>query len=125
MAASRAVWFIANGDPGELHVLHRCHRGKEGCINIQHLYLGDRERNMRDMVEAGRSLRGERNTENVLTTTQVQEIRRLLAAGHSQRAVAAQYDVVQQTISDIHTGRNWAWLPSPTEGEDRHGMRLR
>lgn len=110
MAASRAVWIIAIGDPGDSHVLHTCHRGIEGCINIRHLYLGHYEENARDMVEAGRSCRGERNGTNELSPAQVQEIRQLIASGVPQRQIGKRYGVVQQTVSDINTGRIWSWL---------------
>lgn len=50
MTASRAVWIIANGDPGEDLVLHTCNGGSgtNGCINIRHLYRGDYFDNARD-----------------------------------------------------------------------------
>lgn len=54
--ASRAVWAIAHGDPGEALVLHRCNggSGSNGCINIRHLYLGDHAQNVQDKIAAGR-----------------------------------------------------------------------
>lgn len=112
MATSRAVWIIAKGDPGEKHVLHTCHRGQEGCANIRHLYLGDHERNMLDRDEAGRNVRGEDVGTSKLTAQQVQEIRKLHAAGTSFRAVAARYGVSRSAIEGITTGRTWAWLPA-------------
>jgi len=48
MNASRAVWCIANGDPGELKVLHRC--GNDQCLNIRCLYLGTTSDNANDTV---------------------------------------------------------------------------
>jgi hypothetical protein len=48
MNASRAVWWIANGDPGNLNVLHRC--GDDDCLNIRHLYLGTIADNSIDTV---------------------------------------------------------------------------
>ncbi|MFI2300172.1 hypothetical protein ACH5AL_15215 [Actinacidiphila glaucinigra] len=111
MHASRAVWVVANGDPGEAHVLHTCHRGDEGCVNIRHLYLGDHGQNMRDMVEAGRSGRGEKNGQAVLTADQVQEIRRLIRRGVPGKSIAAQYGVSKGTVSAIKVGKVWGWLP--------------
>ena len=60
MLASRAVWILKHGHPGEQHVLHRCHRGEAGCINIRHLYLGDNDQKVRDMVTAGRRGKSDR-----------------------------------------------------------------
>lgn len=112
MAISRAVWILANGDPGLSHVLHTCHRGQEGCANIRHLYLGDHERNMLDMNEAGRNVRGADVGTAKLTAEQVQEIRRLRASGLPLRALAARFGVSRSAIEGITTGRTWAWLPA-------------
>lgn len=111
MLASRAVWILANGDPGEAHVLHTCHRGKEGCINVRHLYLGDNAQNIRDMVEAGRSTRGERDGNSKLKAEQVQEIRRLLAEGVPYKAIGERFGVSQSTVYQINSRKIWAWLP--------------
>ncbi|KQW11409.1 hypothetical protein ASD08_35650 [Streptomyces sp. Root369] len=108
MHASRAVWTIRHGDPGERHVLHTCHRGEEGCISIRHLYLGDNARNIRDMVAAGRSTHGERNANAVLSGKQAQAIRdAYVPRVVTQRMLAAAYGVSQQTISDIVRGKLW------------------
>jgi hypothetical protein len=81
MEASRAVWWIARGDPGDAHVLHTCHRGEEGCISKRHLYLGDNGQNIRDRVEAGRSCYGEQHWAHKLSDTDVAEIRRRYRPG--------------------------------------------
>jgi len=81
MEASRAVWWIANGDPGDAAILHTCHRGKEGCISIRHLYAGDNIRNVRDRVEAACSSQGERHWAAKISTADVAEIRRRYRPG--------------------------------------------
>lgn len=115
MLASRAVWILANGDPGSAHVLHTCHRGEEGCINVRHLKLGDNDQNITDMVQAGRSTRGERSGTHKLKEDQVRDIRRLLADGVSCAALARPYEVSRVTINDIKLGKTWAWLPPESE----------
>lgn len=119
MNASRAVWVIAKGDPGEAFVLHNCHRGDEGCINLRHLYLGDQGRNMRDMHEAGRRREGDRAGESngraVLTGKDAAEIRRrYLAGGVRQVDLAEEFGVSQNTVSMIV--RREHWVP---EGQTR------
>lgn len=81
--ASRAVWIIAHGDPGERHVLHTCHRGEEGCINIRHLTLGDSDQNVQDMVGADRHSRGTRRWSAKLEDADVAKMRTEYAAGGS------------------------------------------
>lgn len=109
MIAARAVWIEATGeDPGDRQVLHTCHRGEEGCINFRHLYLGDHDQNMQDMVDAGRQASGEANGNADLTGDQVLEIRQQYATGLvSQRALARAYGVSQGTIWQIVSGKTW------------------
>lgn len=56
MNASRAAWVMTHGDPGDLFVLHTCHQGREGCVNLRHLYLGTQQDNVNDMCEASRCI---------------------------------------------------------------------
>lgn len=104
-AASRAVWVIANGDPGAAFVLHTCHRGWEGCINIKHLYLGDRAQNTADMVASGRQIRGASHPSTKLTDADVARIReRYAAGGVLQRELAVEYGMTQTNISRLVRG---------------------
>ncbi|MEV5930933.1 helix-turn-helix domain-containing protein [Streptomyces cellulosae] len=120
MWCSRAVWFMAHGNPGRLWVLHTCHRGDEGCVNIRHLYLGDSKRNVVDRDDAGRTVRGEDQRGARLTEDDVRKIRELLADDWTQTAAAKEFGVSPRTVSDIARGRRWAWLDaghaaSPTQ----------
>jgi hypothetical protein len=118
MTASRAVWIMANGDPGELYVLHTCSggSGETGCVNPAHLRLGTQRQNVGDMDEAGRRVkaapRGEACSHAKLNRRQVREIRRRWVAGSvNQKVLAAEYGVSPAAISLIVRGKNWAWLP--------------
>jgi len=55
MLVHRLVWMLFNGDPGEMHVLHRC--DMPACCNPEHLFLGTHLDNMRDMDEKNRCVR--------------------------------------------------------------------
>lgn len=45
-----------------------------------------------------------------LTEDEVREIRRRLAWGESAPSIAKRFKVSRQTVTEINTGRNWAWL---------------
>ncbi|MFF5045692.1 hypothetical protein [[Kitasatospora] papulosa] len=111
---------MAYGDPGDAHVLHCCNGGSglSGCINIRHLYLGTEAENKRDMVHAGRTLRGLANNPGEvhgtakLTEQQVLDIRRDYVRGRPHRAgnkvaLAQEYRVSHQTITSIVTRMTW------------------
>lgn len=111
MFASRAVWMIANGDPGDAFVLHTCHRGEEGCINIRHLYTGDQAQNIRDMDGAGRGRRG--HGIKILDPQDVAEIRRRHVRGINQHypsntaELASEFGVSKATITGVVAYRRW------------------
>lgn len=118
MPAARAVWIIANGDPGELDVLHTCHEGNgaAGCISIRHLYAGDDLDNARDRVEAERHPHGETHGCHVLTEADVREIQRRHVPGTgpynrgNTADLAEEYGVTQSAIRRAVSGRTWAHL---------------
>jgi DNA invertase Pin-like site-specific DNA recombinase len=64
---------------------------------------------MCDAVRKGRHrfsvLWGEANPQAKITRVQVGEIRKLLAQGVSQYAIASQYEISQTTVSDIKRGK--------------------
>ncbi|WP_406425856.1 helix-turn-helix domain-containing protein [Streptomyces sp. NBC_01589] len=106
--AARAVWIIANGDPRNLLVLHTCHRGDEGCINIRHLYLGDQAQNTSDMVAAGRQARGEGQHSALLTEDQVRAIRAAyIPRVVTQQYLADKYGISRSNVSNILRGAQW------------------
>jgi hypothetical protein len=108
--SSRVAWLASYGRPaGENMVLHKC--DNRPCCNPAHLYLGDVKQNARDMVERGRRrsgpVKGEHNGNSKLTETQVAEIKRLIASGKTNKAIAPLYGVTHQMISKIRRGHFW------------------
>lgn len=107
--AHRLAWEMENDAaiPEGAHVLHSC--DNPPCVNPAHLSLGTHQENMRQKAERGRapSIAGESAPNSKLTATQVAEIRRMVAAGVSQRKTAAAFGVSQPTISYIVRGKAW------------------
>ena len=111
MWASRFVWIIRHGDPGEDQVLHTCNGGSgaNGCINIRHLRLGDNSRNVLDRGDAGVKI-GEDHHQSRLKAEQVRLIRQRAAAGETYTALAIEYGVARQTVGDVVSRRTWRRL---------------
>jgi hypothetical protein len=105
MRAHRASWLLANGDPGDLHVLHRC--DNPPCVRPDHLFLGTNADNIADRAAKGRTLRGESHPGSVLTESAVATIRRRLAAGDRMKDIALDCQVSDTAIGDIAHGRTW------------------
>jgi DNA-binding transcriptional regulator YiaG len=106
LLAHRLSYLWHKGDPGELCVMHICDNRK--CVNPEHLMLGTRADNQRDMARKGRAPRGERGAHARLRTDQVLEIRRQRLNGVEQNELAARFGVSQPTISDVEHRRTWA-----------------
>lgn len=88
-------------------VLHRC--DNRLCVNPDHLFLGTRSDNQRDMVEKGRSvnLRGEQHGMAKLTAEQVLEIR---TSPIGAKGWAKRYGVKRSIILAIRKRESWKHL---------------
>ena len=89
-------------------VRHRC--DNPPCYNPAHLLPGTMADNSRDMVDRGRSCRGEKRPNSILTEPDVLEIKRRLDRGESEYVMAPEYGVHPSTIGSIARGQTWAWL---------------
>jgi DNA-binding XRE family transcriptional regulator len=111
--AHRKAWELVNGPiPDGMFVLHKC--DNRLCCNVDHLFLGDNDANMKDMAEKGRgrSRPGHYNSNSKLTMEQVRDIRRRYAPRKcSQQELADEYGVSQRAISLIVRGETY--LESP------------
>lgn len=117
--AHRCAWQLTYGDiPDGLCVLHKC--DNPPCVNPEHLFLGTMTDNMADKTAKGRQQKGESSGYNVLTETQVREIRRRYANRKlvnkrtakgdpdAITAIAADYGVSFVTIFDLVKRKTWA-----------------
>lgn len=112
--------------PEGLHVLHKCDNRR--CINIDHLFLGSHQENMRDMVLKGRQngggprgprgpnanlenvKRGTQHPSNKLTEEQVRDILRGVKEGETVMTLSKRHGVSRVMIRKIRDGKSWAHL---------------
>lgn len=92
--AHRLSYMLFVGEVGENWVLHKCDNRK--CVNPDHLFLGSRIDNIRDMDQKGR-----RASKRKLNDDQVKQIRKMLDERYSQEYIAKQFSVCQAVISRI------------------------
>lgn len=128
MVAHRFSWILAHGPiPSGLFVCHRCDNRK--CVRPSHLFLGTQADNMRDMVEKGRSPKGEKHGRvkdpsciprgeaigtAKLTDAQAQEIvARYCAGGVSSNDIATEMGVTKPCVQRVLRGKTWAHLRQP------------
>ena len=120
----RKAYCVVNGlDIADIDgkvVRHKCDNPR--CINPDHLEVGNHSDNMRDCVERGRHvnnlsnfhhtnrLRGEANTQAVLTDAIVLAMRSKWESGWKQTEIARHYGVRQTDVSRIVNRKAWRHL---------------
>lgn len=104
-----AVCIAANGPrPGVRHAAHEC--GVRLCVNKRHITWKTKTENEADKVIHGHISKGTDRWNAKLTATDVLAIRERWAAGETQTAIAADYGVMQPTISTVVSGKKWTWV---------------
>lgn len=108
----RFSWMIHNGPiQSGLCVLHRC--DNRPCINPDHLFLGTKKDNTKDMYKKGRqnsqAPKGTQNGNSKLTEDEVREIRDLYATGlFTFKQLAERFSLNERSaIGHIVHRRNW------------------
>lgn len=127
--AHRAAWELFRGDlPANACVLHRC--DNPPCVNPDHLFLGDRGDNARDMAAKGRQwvqknpqgrpvcpdelrARGEAHGMSKLTQADVLAIRRRSSRGELGKHLALEFQCAKTLISAVINGLIWAHVGGP------------
>lgn len=89
--------------------LEACHRDDDQTNNrLSNLRWDTRQANDEDRERNGGVLRGSRIGNSKLSEEDVQEIRRLRAAGWKQQAIAARFHVSRPHVSELCAGKKWA-----------------
>ncbi len=84
-------------------IRHKCDNTM--CINVDHLEIGTHQDNMDDMVERGRSLKGEKNVQAILSEEDVLSIRKDKTS--TNKSLGKIYGVSHSTISAIRLRKIW------------------
>ena len=110
--AHRLSWQMAVGPiPANLCVCHHCDNRR--CVNPQHLFLGTRDDNNRDMRSKNRWSKppvryGILNNKTKLNDVKVREIRSLHATGqYTHRELARQFGIDRSQVGHIVNGECW------------------
>lgn len=107
----RLSWELHFGPiPGGLYILHRCDNPR--CVRPDHLFTGTIRDNTLDMFAKGRAntVWGERHPSTHLSNTDVLGIRRAVAGGEQQTAVARRYGITKLVVSRIVRRVTWRRL---------------
>ncbi len=90
--------------PDGHEVRHSCGKGHLGCVANSHVSWSTHVDNCADRTAHGTEVAGERNGQVKLTKRQVDAIR---LSKLTQRAIAAQYGIAQQHVSEIKRRLKW------------------
>lgn len=95
-------------------VLHKCDNRK--CVNPKHLFLGNHQANMDDMVNKGRSCWGERINTCKLNRRKVLRLIGLYHTGkYTERQLAKIFGVGRTTIWMIINEKSWKRIRQDTQ----------
>ena len=106
MLAHRLSWEMAYGSiPEGMCVCHRC--DVRNCVNPEHLFLGTRADNNRDMVAKGRHTRGEGRSSAKLKEFHIPFIRSAKSNGMETNELAWCFGVSRTAIDNVVNGKTW------------------
>lgn len=106
--AHRVAFEIRTGtDPKGLVIRHTCDNRR--CVNPDHLIPGTQADNIRDMLNRGRHLIGNRHQNAVLTNEQVAEMRRAARAGRRIVRIAEEANLNYATVHQAIRGYGGRW----------------
>lgn len=112
----RFSWEFHHGPiPAGLCVCHKC--DVRLCVNPDHLFLGTKADNTRDMLQKQRGISGERHPLSKLTAEQVAVIRQRWANGEHQNHLAQEFGVSASMVFSIVHRHRWKRQGADNETE--------
>lgn len=104
----RIAWVISNGQiPEHLCVCHTC--DNKACVNVNHLFLGTKSDNAKDMVSKNRSASGELHSQSKITRQQANIIYNLANEKKmKQSEIAKMFGIDRSQVSNIKLGKYWS-----------------
>lgn len=107
LSAHRAA-FIANGGviPDGMFVCHKCDNRK--CVNPEHLFVGTRQDNIKDMVNKGRNKRGDtKGSKHWNASLTEDDVRTIRSSNESNVELAKRYGTSNKNISAVRHRHIW------------------
>lgn len=134
--AHRVAWMLVNGDiPQGAYICHTC--DNPPCCNPKHLFLGDPQLNVDDMVNKGRAnwqkpdykatahmrARGENSGKSKMSEAQVLAFVEKATSNPtvSLSVYSDEYGVSRGALTDILAGLSWGWLTGIKEHTSPRG----
>lgn len=107
--AHRVSWELTYGAiPDGLLVLHDC--DNPPCVRPSHLFLGDNDDNMRDMMRKGRQCRGVDAYTAKLNPRKVKQIRKLFPK-MMRKDIAKMFGISPRQVLSIGRREHWRHIP--------------
>ena len=107
-------WELHSGQtvPEGLFVCHTCDNTR--CVNPVHLFLGTANDNNQDRHNKNRDAKGEGHGRAILTEADVISVRKRHSKGESYSALAREFGMSHEAMSQAINGKTWKCVPLTT-----------